>query len=60
MSMNITQEAFDAKLAEIMDESPASSLLSIPGVYEAVSEYFNNDVLAELEEDHDEHEQKGL
>jgi hypothetical protein len=60
MSMNITQEAFDAKLAEIMDESPASSLLSIPGVYEAVSEYFNNDVLAKLEEDHDEHEQKGL
>jgi hypothetical protein len=49
--MKITQEQFDDALASILDESPASHLLSVPGVYEAVSEHFNNDVLARVAEE---------
>ena len=49
--MTISQEQFDAALARILDESPASHLLSVPGVYEAVSEYFNNAVLALIAEE---------
>jgi hypothetical protein len=47
---HITNEMFDNKLAEIMDDEfkYPSQLLSIPGIYEIVSEYFNNDVLDEL------------
>ena len=45
------QDAFDEKLAEIIDEQPASNLLSLPGVYEILSEHFNNDVLVELRND---------
>jgi hypothetical protein len=48
---DISQERFDQLLAEIMDESVASALLSIPGVYEAVSEHFNNDVLDRYEQE---------
>lgn len=43
--IKITDVEFDRILAEILDESPASTLLSVPGVYEVVSEHFNNDVL---------------
>lgn len=43
-------EEFDEALAEIIDESPASHLLSVPGVYEVLAEHFNNDVLAKIEE----------
>ena len=42
----MTSGEFDELLAEIMDEGKASDLLSITGVYEAVSEHFNNDVLS--------------
>ena len=42
----LTDEEFDNILAELMDEDgPASALLSIPGIYEVVSEYYNNDIL---------------
>lgn len=42
------KERFDIKLMEILDEQPASHLLSIAGIYEVVSEHFNNDVLTAL------------
>lgn len=45
---NITNEQFDAKLAEILNRHPASALLTVPGVYEAVAEEYNNQVLEEL------------
>lgn len=45
------QSEFDRVLEEIMDEKPASVLLSIPGVYEAVSEHFNNGVLARMRQE---------
>jgi hypothetical protein len=41
----ITDEEFDEALKEILDESPASTLLSIPGIYEILSEHFHNDVI---------------
>jgi hypothetical protein len=41
----MTQEDFDNILEELAVEQGAYSLLSIPGVYEAVSEAFNNDIL---------------
>jgi hypothetical protein len=41
----ITTEKFDELLAEILDEGKASALLTIPGVYEVLSEHFNNEVL---------------
>ena len=47
----LTNEKFDELLAEIMNESPASHLLDIPGVYEAVSEHFNNEVLERWEQE---------
>jgi len=45
----MTQEDFYRLLADKMDEQPASSLLTVPGVYEAVSEEFNNDILSAWE-----------
>lgn len=51
----ITDEMFDAMLVKILDETTGTELLSIPGVYEAVSEHYNNEILdkclLELEED---------
>ena len=42
----VTQEAFDEKFAEIVNKT---DVLGIPGVYEILSEHFNNDVLEALE-----------
>jgi hypothetical protein len=39
---------FDTKLAEVIKEN-AGTLLSIEGVYEVLSEHFNNEVIEELE-----------
>jgi hypothetical protein len=47
--MKITDEMFDRKLAEILDRMSGTELLSIVGVYEAVSEELNNQVVEELE-----------
>jgi len=41
---NMTNDEFEDILADIVIEN-ASTLLDIPGVYEAVSEEFNNEVL---------------
>jgi len=45
----VTDDMFRDKLEEIMDRGLASDLLTIPGVYEACYEHFNNEVLDELE-----------
>lgn len=44
----VTSAMFDDKLREIIDRGRASLLLSVPGVYEAVSEYYSNQVLEKL------------
>jgi len=54
--MNEKQQRFDAVLEELLDEHPASHLLTVPGIYEVVSEYYNNEVLARLDYDEDEPE----
>ena len=45
-----SQEEFDATLCTILDEHPASALLAVPGVYEVVSEFYNNDVLTIIQD----------
>lgn len=50
----ITQEEFDEKLKEIINdeyETFPANILTIPGIYEILSEHFNNAVLAKWETD---------
>lgn len=49
----VTQEAFNAKLEELLNEMGGAELLAIPGLYEVVSEHLNNEVLEALREDLD-------
>jgi hypothetical protein len=42
----ITDEDFDACLHDILTKYDANDMLRIPGVYELVSEEYNNEVLA--------------
>lgn len=44
----ITDEMFDNKLLEILEEIPMIAILRVEGVYEAVSEHYNNDVIDAL------------
>lgn len=45
----VTQERFDEELSRIVQhEGCRGTLLSVPGVYEVVSEHFNNAVLKNL------------
>lgn len=44
-SCKITTEQFDEELKNQLEELSVGALLEIPGVYEAVSEELNNDVL---------------
>ena len=41
----ITDDEFDGILLSILEAEGAQTLLMIPGVYEILSEYYNNDVL---------------
>jgi tRNA G26 N,N-dimethylase Trm1 len=41
----ITQENFDRILLEILSQQKANQLIDIPGIYEIVSEFYNNDIL---------------
>jgi hypothetical protein len=45
----VTQAMFDDELEELIGEQDAKTLLFIPGIYETLSEHFNNDVLERLE-----------
>lgn len=42
---DVTQEEFDKALEAILDEATGSELLAIPGLYEVVSEHFNNEAI---------------
>ena len=44
----VTQELFDEQLEVLCDQKTGAELLQIPGVYEALSEYLNNEVLEVL------------
>jgi len=45
----MTQQEFDDILEDLVRKN-AANLLNIPGVYEAVAEHFNNEVLETWEE----------
>lgn len=45
MKYAITKEEFDKELLEQITKTPLSVLIQIPGVYEILSEHFNNDVV---------------
>ena len=47
---NMTDDEYDGILNGLVIDN-AHTLLSIPGLYEVVSEHFNNDVLSIWEED---------
>ena len=46
----VTQEMFDNELRSILQDEDTELLLSIPGVYDLVREFYNNTVLTSLEE----------
>src|SRR5690554_3017668 len=47
----LTDDEFDNRLAEKLDEMPGCAILTIDGVYEHIKEHFNNEVLEEWEQD---------
>lgn len=47
----LTQEEFERRLSEMIDRKAASYLLTIPGIYNILSEEYNSDILDELEKD---------
>ncbi len=53
----VTDEMFREKLEQLVNETYASELISIPGVYEHLADHFNNDVLSELEAERDSDEE---
>ena len=46
--MQVSCQEFDEVLEGILESMPASMLLSIPGIYEILSEEFNNEVLDKI------------
>lgn len=53
----IKQEDFDRILMQILSETKASELISVPGFYELVSEEFNNEVLKKWESEQKEEQE---
>ena len=47
----MTQADFDRILEDLLDKESGASLLAIPGLFEAVSEHFNNEILETWEEE---------
>ena len=43
----MTQEEFDEILEDILEGMYAAELIDVPGIYEILSEYFNNEILEE-------------
>lgn len=41
----LTDDEFDTILMAVVDEKPASALISVPGAYEIFAEEYNNEVL---------------
>lgn len=52
-TLTISQEKFDSRLEEKLDGCSGAVLLSIEGVYEAVSKYFNDEIIEEWEDEQD-------
>jgi len=54
MNTEIDSEAFDNAVRELAREAGVEALLSIPGVWELVSEEFNNEAIRKCEEESEE------
>ena len=52
-SDEISFVSFDLILTQIIGDTPARTLIQIPGIYDILSEHFYHDVLAIYEEDPD-------
>ena len=50
----MTQEDFDYILFDLIAREDPTFLATIPGVYEILSEYYNNDVLSKWAEEQEE------
>ena len=48
--MEMTQEEFYDILQDLVSACSASTLLSIPGIYEVLCEHFNNEVIERWED----------
>jgi hypothetical protein len=46
----VTAAEFDAALTELLGEATPAELLSIPGLYEVVSEHYNNEAIDRAKE----------
>ncbi len=46
----ITTEEFNRALSDILDKMTGEQFMTIPGVYEIVSEHFNNEALGLAQE----------
>ena len=56
--MQVSCQEFDEVLGGILESMPASVLLSIPGIYEILSEEFNNEVLDKIKSSREENEDR--
>jgi len=54
---DLTQEKFDDLLMELIGHKTVSSIISLQGIYEILSEEYNNDVLTLWEEKQIENEE---
>ena len=52
----VTNEMFDAKLMELLERMSPGELMSISGIYEALVEELNNQILDELRDEREEEE----
>lgn len=52
----MTNDDFEKHLLYVLDGMTPNDFLSIPGVYEIVAEYFNNDILESWAEDQEDQE----
>ena len=51
MAKIVTSEVFEEYLCRIIDEYTAKELIRIPGIYEILSEEYNNDTIDAMRED---------
>ena len=58
MKSTITTEEFDERLIGMLSLIQAKQLLDIPGIYEIVSEEFNNDILEQWESDQEDEQEE--
>jgi len=60
MSYDISDEEFDRALTEVIDTEnlKASQLLMVPGIYDVLSEYYNNQAIELIERNREAEEEK--